>query len=256
MRIAMLVLVIITVLIPLGCGRAPESRVWNMDDTEKVSAQFAQSLLDSRWRAGAMQGDNETTVAIDRFTADTGTDRVDPSVFQGELERRLVNGGLKVLADANTGPFVLSGSIRRLADESGTWIYLAEATLTDTKQGLVAWTDAVQVRKAKGGTTTASVPRGGKSMATDRRQGGDTIGSTPAPQATNDTINVIVSREGVNEAQLLQDLAAIKRVGGVRSVDERVDERGFARLNLYVEKHREVEVRQRLLDMGWTPIRY
>lgn len=242
-----------------ACGREPGERVWTTSDTVAVSQRLAAGLLESTWRSEARAAGAVPAVAIAPVTGDTGGDGPDAERLRRGLERRLIDGGQPVLAAAAAAaadaPVLELVVQRRWNAEDGTRDYHLDARLLGADRGAVLWADAVVVTKAAPASTPIA-SRGGKAQARDRRQSGDRIGSVPAPQATQDTIGLTVTRDDVSEARLLDDLAAIRRVGGVRTVEERVDERGVARLTVYVEPHREIEVRRRLLDMGWTPIRY
>lgn len=252
MRHLLTICCLAALLATIGCGR-PQTGGWSADDSQRAAASLAASLLDSRWST-AWAGDAPPTVAIEPLTVALGAERVDPEIFVAELRRQLVGGRMAITTDPTAADYAVSAALRQAQDDYGDTLYLVEASLVAREGGAVAWADSVQVRRSK--PPTPATPGGKKSMAHDRKQPGDSLGSYPDNKATNETINLHVTKAEVSEAQLLQDLATLRRIDGVRSIQETVDERGTARLLIYVLPHRELEIRQRLTDMGWNRIRY
>lgn len=248
---AILVAVVAAVLGTGGCAR-PTSAEWSADDSQRAAASLADSLLQARWRSG-LPADAEPSVALDVSTP-WATEQVDAQLILVEMRKRLVSGGVAVQSDPQQADYVLEVVLRKAEDEYGDWLYVADASLVQRLSGTIAWADAVQVRKRQ--QSSPAVPGGKASMAHDRKQPGDRVGSYPANQATNRSVNLHVTKADIDESTLVRELAEIRRIDGVRSIQEQVDERGTARLLVYVQPHRELEVRQRLLDQGWAPIRY
>jgi len=206
-------------LAAIACGRV-ERGGWSGDDSQRAAASLAASLLDSRWSAG-WEGDAAPSVVIAAPTVALGQERIDPELFVAELRRQLVAGRIAVTAEEAAADYTVTAALRQAMDDYGDTLYVVEASLVAREGGAVAWADSVEVRKAQ--PPTPATPGGKKSMAHDRKQPGDSLGSYPDNKATNETINLHVTKTGVSESQLLQDLATLRRIDGVRSIQETVD---------------------------------
>jgi hypothetical protein len=248
-RLTALALVLV-VLGVAGCAR-PTSAEWSADDSQRAAGVLADSLLEARWRDDLPPG-AEPSVALD-VSARGAEERVDAELILIELRKRLVGGGMSLQTDPAQADYVLAVALRKAEDAYGDWLYVADASLVQRAGGAIAWADAVQVRKRQ--SNAPATPAGKASLMHNRRQAGDRVGSYPANQGTNRTVNLHVTKPEVDESQLVRDLAELRRIDGVRSIQEQVDERGTARLLVYVLPHRELEVRQRLLDQGWLVLR-
>lgn len=239
-------------LLVVACGR-PTVGEWSADDSQRAAASLADSLLASRWTED-WEDAAAPAIALVPLEVELAGEVVDPEIYGAELRRRLVSAGLRVSADPEAADFALRSTLRRAQDDYGDHLYLLEATLVARTDSSVAWADSVQVRKGR--RSSSAQHGGGKSLAHDHRQPGDRLGSYPENKATNRTVNLHVTKQDLSESQLLADLAQLRRMDGVRSIQETMDERGSARLLVYVLPHRELEVRQRLVEMGWEPVRY